>query len=128
MRGSTEGSTPAGMVTWTWRDRGGAGEGKHLARATAGHHRALEQCEFAAGPKLGIKLEEVPVAPRTLLWQQLPITSQLHELASGWACLPPTLWALIHDTSGASIPEAVSGQEDPTMWAVSGLMPNISLE
>lgn len=38
------------------------------------HREALEQCKFAAGPELGIGLEEVPVAPRALLWQYyLPI-------------------------------------------------------
>lgn len=50
------------------------------------------------------------------------------QLASGWACLPLTLWALIQDTTEAFILQAVSGQEDPTTWAVSGLMPTFSLE
>ena len=34
-----------------------------------GYRPALQQCKFAAGPELGIELEEVPVAPGALLWQ-----------------------------------------------------------
>lgn len=55
-------STQAGMVTYTWR----VGEGRHLARVIARHWGALEQCYFTAGPELGVELEEVLVAPRTL--------------------------------------------------------------